>query len=152
MPILGPFFTKLGRNEGKSLLSYNDPLSPSSASNYIITGSTGFETAKACAIIEDSRIEENLLLDENRVSTKSGESLGWLLWLCLVSHRDFAIVWWCFQIFAAILRSLFLGRKYENTSFLRSCMLNDLANLNDWIARRVVVLTSVMMMMVYDLE
>ena len=67
--------TKLGRNEGKSLLTYNDPLSPSSASNYIITGSTGFETAKACAIIEDSRIEENLLLDENRVSTKSGESL-----------------------------------------------------------------------------
>ena len=59
----------------KSLLAYNDRPSLSSASNYIITGSTGFETAKACAIIEDSRIEENLLVDENLVSTKSGESL-----------------------------------------------------------------------------
>ena len=47
---------------------------PSPASNYIITGSTGFETAKACAIIEDSRMEENLLLNDNHVSTKSGES------------------------------------------------------------------------------
>ena len=46
---------------------------PSPASNYIITGSTGFETAKACAIIEDSRMEENLLLNDNHVSTKSGE-------------------------------------------------------------------------------
>ena len=54
---------------------YNDHPSLSSASNYIITGSTGFETAKACAIIEDSRIEENLLLDDNVIATKSGESL-----------------------------------------------------------------------------
>ena len=46
---------------------------PSPASNYIITGSTGFETAKACAIIEDSRMEENLQLNDNHVSTKSGE-------------------------------------------------------------------------------
>ena len=46
---------------------------PSPASNYIITGSTGFETAKACAIIEDSRMEENLLLNDNHVATKSGE-------------------------------------------------------------------------------
>ena len=79
MPILGPFF--LCRNRGKmkekslsgTMMIMTTPLF--SASNYIITGSTGFETAKACAIVEDSRIEENLLsLDENHISTKSGES------------------------------------------------------------------------------
>lgn len=44
------------------------------ASNYIITGSTGFETAKACAVIEDSRPNENVLsIDEDTVSLKPGE-------------------------------------------------------------------------------
>ena len=79
MPIPGSFFfcsTRPYWGEMKEKISpYNDhPLLPP-ASNYIITGSTGFETAKACAIIEESRIEENLLLDDNVIATKSGESL-----------------------------------------------------------------------------
>ena len=48
-----------------------------SASNYIISGSTGFESAKACAVIEDSP-RENVLDDSNYftnspVSVKPGK-------------------------------------------------------------------------------
>ena len=74
--LLLPPETKLGRRKfPDKKLPFNDQSSLSSASNYIITGSTGFETAKACAIVEDSRMEENLLLDENLIATKSGESI-----------------------------------------------------------------------------
>ena len=74
--LLLPPETKLGRRKfPDKKCPFNDQSSLSSASNYIITGSTGFETAKACAIVEDSRMEENLLLDENLIATKSGESI-----------------------------------------------------------------------------
>ena len=74
--LLLPPETKLGRRKfPDKKCPFNDRSSLSSASNYIITGSTGFETAKACAIVEDSRVEENLLLDENLIATKSGESI-----------------------------------------------------------------------------
>ena len=49
-----------------------------SASNYIISGSSGFETAKACAVIEDTpRSNENQIsIDDNYdlpVSVKPGK-------------------------------------------------------------------------------
>ena len=51
-----------------------------SASNYIISGSSGFETAKACAVIEDTpRSNENQIsIDDNYdlpVSVKPGKNL-----------------------------------------------------------------------------
>ena len=52
-----------------------------SASNYIISGSSGFETAKACAVIEDTpRSNENQIsIDDNYdlpVSVKPGKVLS----------------------------------------------------------------------------
>ena len=51
-----------------------------SASNYIISGSSGFETAKACAVVEDTpRSNENQISIENNydlpVSVKPGKNL-----------------------------------------------------------------------------
>ena len=51
-----------------------------SASNYIISGSSGFETAKACAVIEETpRSNENQISIEDNydlpVSVKPGEVL-----------------------------------------------------------------------------
>ena len=51
-----------------------------SASNYIISGSSGFETAKACAVIEETpRSNENQISIEDNydlpVSVKPGKNL-----------------------------------------------------------------------------
>ena len=71
-------FTR-GTSNNKTEISGRSLITVSfSASNYIISGSSGFETAKACAVIEDTpRSNENQIsIDDNYdlpVSVKPGK-------------------------------------------------------------------------------
>ena len=78
-----------------------------SASNYIISGSSGFETAKACAVIEETpRSNENQIsIDDNYdlpVSVKPGEDLlndlDFIVFPAYFLHL-FPSWFWCFLFF-----------------------------------------------------
>ena len=73
-----------------------------SASNYIISGTSGFETAKACAVIEDTpRSNENQIsIDDNYdlpVSVKPGKVFISLIWDLIPSNSIPQYLCYCYR-------------------------------------------------------